>query len=45
MAEAELYKSLGELTKNKAVWEQSIPDIAALRTRTQRTWKNRPGGF
>ena len=30
MTEAELYKSLGELTKNKAVWEQSIPDVAAL---------------
>ncbi len=30
MTEAELYKSLGELTKNKAVWEQSIPVVAAL---------------
>ena len=30
MTETELYKSLGELTKNKADWENSISDIAAL---------------
>ena len=29
MTENELYKKLGELTKNKAVWEQSIPEVAA----------------
>ncbi len=27
--ETELYKKLGELTKNKAAWEQSIPEVAA----------------
>ena len=30
MTETELYKSLGELTKNKADWENSISDVAAL---------------
>ncbi|MCR5766322.1 MAG: HEAT repeat domain-containing protein [Treponema sp.] len=30
MTEAELYKKLGELTKNKSKWEQSIPEIAEL---------------
>lgn len=30
MTETELYKSLGELTKNKAEWESSISDVAAL---------------
>ena len=29
MTENELYKNLGELTKNKAAWEQSIPEVAA----------------
>ena len=29
MTENELYKKLGELTKNKAVWEQNIPEVAA----------------
>ena len=28
--ETELYKKLGELTKNKAAWENSISDVAAL---------------
>lgn len=28
--ESELYKKLGELTKNKAEWESSISDVAAL---------------
>lgn len=28
--ETELYKKLGELTKNKAEWESSISDVAAL---------------
>ena len=28
--ETELYKKLGELTKNKATWENSISDVAAL---------------
>ena len=28
--ESELYKKLGELTKNKAAWENSISDVAAL---------------
>ena len=28
MTESELYKKLGELTKNKAAWEQSIPEVA-----------------
>ena len=28
--ETELYKKLGELTKNKANWERSISDVAAL---------------
>ena len=30
MTETELYKKLGELTKNKAEWEHSIPDVAGL---------------
>ena len=30
MTESELYKKLGELTKNKAAWEDSIPEVAAL---------------
>ena len=30
MTETELYKSLGKLTKNKADWERSISDVAAL---------------
>ena len=30
LSEAELYKKLGELTKNRAGWEQSIPEVAAL---------------
>lgn len=30
MTEKELYKELGELTKNKAAWEDSIPEVAAL---------------
>ena len=30
MTETELYKKLGELTKNKSEWEQSIPDVAEL---------------
>ncbi len=30
MTETELYKKLGELTKNKAEWESSISDVAAL---------------
>ncbi len=30
MIETELYKKLGELTKNKSEWEQSIPEIAEL---------------
>ena len=30
MTETELYKKLGELTKNKSEWEQSIPDLAEL---------------
>lgn len=30
MTETELYRSLGELTKNKAEWESSISDVAAL---------------
>lgn len=30
MTEAELYKKLGQLTKNKAEWEQNIPYVAAL---------------
>ena len=29
MTENELYKKLGELTKNKSVWEDSIPEVAA----------------
>ena len=28
--ETKLYKKLGELTKNKPAWEQSIPQVAAL---------------
>ena len=30
ITEADLYKKLGELTKNKAEWENSISDVAAL---------------
>lgn len=30
MTEKELYKELGELTKNKAAWEDSIPEVAVL---------------
>lgn len=30
MTETELYKKLGQLTKNKAEWESSISDVAAL---------------
>ena len=30
LSEAELYKKLGELTKNKAAWEQSIREVADL---------------
>lgn len=30
MTEAELYKKLGTLTKNKAEWESGISDVAAL---------------
>lgn len=30
MTEAELYKKLGQLTKNKAEWESSISDVADL---------------
>lgn len=30
MTETELYKKLGELTKNKTAWEDSIPEVAAL---------------
>ena len=30
MTEAELYKKLGLLTKNKEEWESSISDVAAL---------------
>lgn len=30
MTETELYKKLGELTKNKAEWESSISDLATL---------------
>ncbi len=30
MTENEIYKKLGELTKNKAEWENSISDVAAL---------------
>ena len=30
MTEAELYKTLGALTKNKDEWESSISDVAAL---------------
>lgn len=30
MTEAELYKKLGQLTKNKDEWEQNIPYVAAL---------------
>ena len=30
MTETELYKKLGELTKNKSKWEQSILDVAEL---------------
>ena len=30
MTENELYKKLGELTKNKDDWEQSIQDVAGL---------------
>ena len=30
MTEAELYKKLGQLTKNKDEWESSISDVAAL---------------
>ncbi len=30
MTENEIYKKLGKLTKNKAEWEQSIPDVAVL---------------
>ena len=30
MTENEIYKKLGELTKNKAEWESSISDVAAL---------------
>ncbi len=30
ITEADLYKKLGELTKNKAEWESSISDLAAL---------------
>ena len=30
MTESELYKKLGELTKNKAAWEQSISEVAVL---------------
>jgi len=30
MAESELYKSLGELTRNKERWEESIPYVASL---------------
>ena len=30
MTETELYKKLGELTKNKAVWENCISDVASL---------------
>ena len=30
MTESELYKKLGELTKNKAEWESNISDVAAL---------------
>ena len=29
MTENELYKKLGEFTKNKAAWKQSIPEVAA----------------
>lgn len=30
ISEVDLYKKLGQLTKNKDEWEQSIPDIAVL---------------
>ena len=30
MNESELYKELGELTRNREKWEESIPCIAAL---------------
>ena len=30
MIESELYKELGELTKNKDRWEESIPYISSL---------------
>lgn len=30
LSEAELYRKLGELTKNKDDWEQSIQDVAGL---------------
>ncbi len=30
ITEADLYKKLGELTKNKAEWESNISDVAAL---------------
>lgn len=32
MTEAELYKSLGALTKNKGVWEENIPYVESLLT-------------
>ena len=30
MTESELYRSLGELTKNKARWKENIPYVASL---------------
>ena len=30
MSESELYKELGQLTKNKAKWEESIPYVSSL---------------
>lgn len=32
MTETELYKELGALTRNKALWEQNIPYVASLLT-------------
>lgn len=32
MSEADLYKKLGALTKEKERWKESIPNVSSLRT-------------